>query len=103
MLQFGQSLNEVWGLKRQFSDKISNPFLDQIYDGAMQNGAIGGKLLGAGGGGFFLFYALPFQKHKLVQWLESQGLKIHPFRFDPEGLRAWSVRESKHNREVNNS
>ena len=103
LLQFGQSLNEVWGLKRQFSDKISNPFLDQIYDGAMQNGAIGGKLLGAGGGGFFLFYALPFQKHKLVQWLESQGLKIHPFRFDPEGLRAWSVRESKHNREVNNS
>jgi D-glycero-alpha-D-manno-heptose-7-phosphate kinase len=96
LLQFGQSLNEAWQLKRQFSDKISNSFLDQIYDGALQQGAIGGKLLGAGGGGFFLFYALPFQKYQLAQWLETQGLKIHPFRFDPEGLKAWSVRESKH-------
>lgn len=102
LFQFGKSLNEAWQLKRQFSNKISNLFLDQIYDGALQHGAIGGKLLGAGGGGFFLFYALPFQKHQLVQWLESQGLKIHPFRFDPEGLRAWSPRESKHHQEVNN-
>lgn len=96
LFQFGQSLNEAWQLKRQFSTKISNPLLDKIYDGALQHGAIGGKLLGAGGGGFFLFYAHPFKKHKLVQWLESQGLKIHPFRFDPEGLMAWSARESKH-------
>ena len=60
LFQFGQSLNEAWQLKRQFSNKISNPFLDQIYDGAMQHGAIGGKLLGAGGGGFFLFRVLEF-------------------------------------------
>ena len=103
LFQFGQSLNEAWKLKRQFSKKISNPFIDEIYDGAMAHGAIGGKLLGAGGGGFFLFYALPFQKHQLVKWLESQGLKIHPFRFDPEGLRAWSARESKHYQELNKS
>jgi D-glycero-alpha-D-manno-heptose-7-phosphate kinase len=103
LFQFGQSLNNAWQLKRQFSNKISNCFLDRIYDGALQQGAIGGKLLGAGGGGFFLFYALPFKKHQLVQWLESQGLKIHPFRFDPEGLKAWSVRESKHHQEINNS
>jgi D-glycero-alpha-D-manno-heptose-7-phosphate kinase len=103
LFKFGQSLNDAWQLKRQFSEKISNPFLDQIYDGALQHGAIGGKLLGAGGGGFFIFYALPFQKHQLVEWLGSQGLKIQPFRFDPEGLRAWSPRESKHHQEVNNS
>ncbi|QWD28805.1 CBS domain-containing protein [Polynucleobacter paneuropaeus] len=103
LFQFGQSLNEAWQLKRQFSDKISNLYLDQIYDGALQHGAIGGKLLGAGGGGFFLFYVLPFQKHQLVKWVESQGLKIHPFRFDPEGLRAWSARESKHYQEVDQS
>jgi D-glycero-alpha-D-manno-heptose-7-phosphate kinase len=101
LFQFGQALNDAWQLKRQFSNKISNPFLDQIYDGALRQGAIGGKLLGAGGGGFFLFYALPFQKHQLVKWLESQDLKIHPFRFDPEGLKTWSARESKHHREVN--
>jgi D-glycero-alpha-D-manno-heptose-7-phosphate kinase len=103
LFQFGQSLNEAWQLKRQFSNKISNPFLDQIYGGALEHGAIGGKLLGAGGGGFFLFYALPFQKHQLVEWLESKGLKIHPFRFDPEGLRAWSARESKHHQEASRS
>lgn len=101
LFQFGQSLNEAWQLKRKFSDKISDPFLDEIYDGALQHGAIGGKLLGAGGGGFFLFYVPPFQKHQLVQWLEFQGLKIQPFRFDPEGLRAWSARESKNYQEVN--
>lgn len=102
LFQFGKSLNEAWQLKRQFSNKISNPVLDQIYDGALENGAIGGKLLGAGGGGFFLFYALPFQRHQLIEWLEARGLKIHPFRFDPEGLRAWSARESKHHQVVSN-
>ena len=101
LFQFGQALNEAWQLKRQFSNKISNPFLDNIYDGALRQGAIGGKLLGAGGGGFFLFYSLPFQKYQLVEWLESQGLKIHPFRFDPEGLQTWSSRESKHHQEIN--
>ena len=103
LFQFGQSLNAAWQLKRQFSEKISNALLDEIYHGALQHGAIGGKLLGAGGGGFFLFYTPPFQKHQLIQWLGSQGLKIHPFRFDPEGLRAWSAREGKHHQEENNS
>lgn len=99
LLQFGELLNEAWQLKRQFSNKISNSFLDQIYDGAIGHGAIGGKLLGAGGGGFFLFYASPFKKHQLVKWLEIQGLKVHPFRFDPDGLRAWSARERKYQQE----
>jgi D-glycero-alpha-D-manno-heptose-7-phosphate kinase len=103
LLQFGQSLNKAWQLKRQFSNKISNPSLDEIYEGALQHGAIGGKLLGAGGGGFFLFYALPFKRYQLIEWLESRGLKIHPFRFDPEGLRTWSARESKHHQELRNS
>ena len=61
----------------------------------MNNGAVGGKLLGAGGGGFFLFYVLPFQRQQLADVLEAQGLKIHPFRFEQDGLKAWSVRESK--------
>lgn len=91
--EFGKSLNDAWQLKRQFSDKISNSFLDEIYDGAIQNGAIGGKLLGAGGGGFFLFFVPPFEKCKLIAWLQTRGLKIHPFRFDLEGLKTWSSRE----------
>jgi D-glycero-alpha-D-manno-heptose-7-phosphate kinase len=99
LFHFGQALNEAWQLKREFSSRISNSFLDQIYEGALQHGAIGGKLLGAGGGGFFLFYTPPFKRHHLVKWLESKDLIIHPFRFDPEGLRAWSVRQSKYHQE----
>ena len=91
--QFGESLHEAWLLKRQFSKMITNEKIDSIYQNAMDNGAIGGKLLGAGGGGFFLFYVPPFGKHRLIKSLVNEGLKIHPFRFEQEGLRSWSVRE----------
>jgi D-glycero-alpha-D-manno-heptose-7-phosphate kinase len=95
LFQFGQSLHEAWQLKRQFSTKISNSRLDQIYQNALGSGAVGGKLLGAGGGGFFLFYVTPFRKHALIAGLEAAGLKVRPFRFEQEGLRAWSARERK--------
>ena len=99
LLQFGQSLDQAWQFKRQFSDKISSSRLDQIYADAKSNGAIGGKLLGAGGGGFFLFYAPPYRKHKLITHLEASGLKIRPFRFEPQGLQAWTVRECRNHHE----
>jgi D-glycero-alpha-D-manno-heptose-7-phosphate kinase len=95
LLQFGHSLDKVWQFKRQFSDKISSSYLDQIYADAKAHGAIGGKLLGAGGGGFFLFYAPPYRKHELMAHLKAAGLKIRPFRFEPQGLQAWTVRECR--------
>jgi D-glycero-alpha-D-manno-heptose-7-phosphate kinase len=100
LLQFGQSLHEAWQFKRQFSAKISSVRLDDIYDSALKNGAIGGKLLGAGGGGFFIFYVPPFCKHNLMTNLEHVGLKIRPFRFEPEGLRAWTARERKNHLDI---
>lgn len=99
LYQFGLSLHEAWQFKRRFGSKISTHHLDQIYDGARSHGAIGGKLLGAGGGGFFLFYVPPFRKHELMNNLEASGLKISPFRFEQEGLRAWTARERKANLE----
>ncbi len=99
LLQFGQSLDKAWQFKRQFSDKISSSRLDQIYADAKSNGAIGGKLLGAGGGGFFLFYAPPYRKHQLITHLETSGLKVRPFRFEPQGLQAWTVRECRNHQE----
>lgn len=93
--QFGMCLHRAWELKRNFSNKISNSTLDHIYKGAQENGALGGKLLGAGGGGFFLFYVPPFEKHNLLRWMDSKGLKYRPFRFDTEGLQSWSVRENR--------
>ena len=103
LLQFGQALHESWQLKRQFSSKISNRRLDQIYDDALNHGAVGGKLLGAGGGGFFLFYVTPFRKHELIAKLESSGLSVRPFRFEQEGLRAWSARERKNHLQTENT
>ena len=103
LLQFGQSLHEAWLFKRKFSVKISTARLDYIYDSALKHGAIGGKLLGAGGGGFFIFYVPPFHKHNLMTNLEQEGLKIRPFRFEPEGLRAWTARERKNHFDIENS
>ena len=66
----------------------------------MSGGAIGGKLLGAGGGGFFIFYVPPFRKHDLMTCLEQAGLSIKQFRFEPEGLKAWKVREKINQQEI---
>jgi D-glycero-alpha-D-manno-heptose-7-phosphate kinase len=95
LLQFGQSLHEAWQLKRQLGAKITNSRLDQIYENALRHGAIGGKLLGAGGGGYFLLYVPPFRKYELIDSIESAGLRVQPFRFEHQGLRSWSVRERR--------
>ena len=91
---FGLSLNEAWQAKRKLSSKISSPKLDQIYNDAIKNGAIGGKLLGAGGGGFFLFYVKAEKRTSLIEHILSSGLTITNFRFEAEGLQGWKVRES---------
>jgi D-glycero-alpha-D-manno-heptose-7-phosphate kinase len=91
---FGFCLHKAWEFKRSFSSKISNSFLDQIYNGAIQNGAIGGKLLGAGGGGYFLFFVPSFDRLKLMNWIKSKGLIVTPFVFENNGLQSWTVRET---------
>jgi D-glycero-alpha-D-manno-heptose-7-phosphate kinase len=79
---FGDLLNTAWIEKRQLSDKISNPVIDVHYDTAMKNGALGGKLLGAGGGGFLLFY-VPVEKQEQVK--KALGLLHVPIDFEPNG------------------
>ena len=93
LLQFGQALDDAWQIKRQLSTKISTVQLDEIYNDALKHGAIGGKLLGAGGGGFFLFYVPPFRKFELMKHLSAQAIKPRPFRFEHQGLLAWKMRE----------
>jgi len=88
--ELGQLLDKSWKLKKTFSSKISNSVLDNIYSEALKNGAVGGKLLGAGGGGFFMFY-VPFEnKNKLMNWIrENENLEKVNFHFEKNGLQAW--------------
>jgi len=80
---FGKLLDENWKLKRSLCDRISNSYIDNIYDVALNSGAIGGKLLGAGGGGFVLFFVNPKNQSKLKAKLKS--LLYVPFRFENLG------------------
>jgi len=68
---FGKTLDENWKLKRSLSNKTSNTDIDNIYSLAINNGALGGKLLGAGGGGFFLFYCNKEKQDVLMRVLSS--------------------------------
>lgn len=82
---FGEMLHENWILKKQMAEGVSNPQIDKWYGTALKNGAIGGKLLGAGGGGFLLFYA-PENKHeKIIDALSD--LVCQEFSFDPQGSK----------------
>jgi D-glycero-alpha-D-manno-heptose-7-phosphate kinase len=94
LMNFAESLNQAWMLKKTFSPEISSPQIDAVYEGAMSNGAVGGKLLGAGGGGYFLFFAAPFRRLELVSHLEREGHKCVPVTFENRGLVSWINRES---------
>jgi D-glycero-alpha-D-manno-heptose-7-phosphate kinase len=91
---FGELLHQAWETKKKFSSKITTTFLDEIYNFAIANGAIGGKLLGAGGGGYFLFYVPTFKKLDLISILQNKGYKIDTFTFDTKGLRTWGTTEN---------
>jgi len=82
MDDFGTILDEGWKRKRELSGSISNSKIDEMYQCAMQNGALGGKLLGAGGGGFLLFYC---PKEKQEHLKSAMGLKPFDFRFEHDG------------------
>jgi len=80
---FGKLLNETWQLKRKLSSKITTGDIDDIYEAAIKNGAVGGKLCGAGGGGFVVFYVEPGNQEKVKRAL-SDYLHV-PFKFDFSG------------------
>jgi D-glycero-alpha-D-manno-heptose-7-phosphate kinase len=83
LTDFGLLLHEAWKLKRGLTTKISSPVIDEIYETAQAVGAIGGKLLGAGGGGFLLLFAKPEDHPRIKEAL--QGLLRIPFSFDNTG------------------
>jgi len=85
--ELGRLLHVHWETKRKRSSKMTDPFIDECYETARKNGAIGGKLIGAGGGGFFMFYCHNSDKPGLSQAMKKAGLKPMRFRFDFEGTK----------------
>ena len=81
--EFGKLLHQTWQLKRSLTDKISTPYIDYLYETATGAGATGGKVLGAGGGGFILFFVRPELQSKVRESLN--GLLQVPFRFENLG------------------
>jgi D-glycero-alpha-D-manno-heptose-7-phosphate kinase len=81
--EFGRIMNEHWQSKRKRSQGMTNAVIDDIYETALSSGAVGGKLIGAGGGGFLLFYAS--DKPRLLRAMRAKGLSEVRFRFDFNG------------------
>jgi D-glycero-alpha-D-manno-heptose-7-phosphate kinase len=88
---FGQLLGEEWECKKRVSDKVSSRELDELYRAARKEGARGGKITGAGGGGFMLLYCDYARKHRIAQKMTELGCSIVDLRMEPSGLQTWRV------------
>lgn len=85
--RIGELMHEHWLCKKRISNKISSSQIDGWYELAMQNGALGGKIMGAGGGGLFVFFVNNSDRRRLRRTLEGAGLKYVDFKFDFEGVK----------------
>jgi D-glycero-alpha-D-manno-heptose-7-phosphate kinase len=91
--EFGELLHESWQQKKRIAAQITNPHIDTLYEEARNQGAIGGKLLGAGGGGYLLVLAPFDRKHIILERLEAAGGQPVDFNFDLHGAVTWRVIE----------
>ncbi len=87
--RFGELLHEHWTTKKNLSKKVSDPRIDRLYEIARDCGALGGKIMGAGGGGFFLFY-IEEGHHRLRQAMKRENLREMRYSFDFEGTKLLS-------------
>lgn len=83
----GELLHVHWETKKKRSRGMSDPFIDECYEVARKNGAVGGKLIGAGGGGFLMFYSANRDKPRLVETMQKMGLRWERFCFDFDGAK----------------
>lgn len=93
LTHFGELLDEAWTEKQRMSPRISTPEIAEAYAAATESGAIGGKVTGAGGGGFMLFYCRPGTRHKVAAALRELAFEPADFAFEPAGAHSWSYVE----------
>ena len=87
----GEILHEGWQYKKQLAEGISNPQIDEIYEAARKAGALGGKISGAGGGGFMFFYCPENTRFSVIETLKKFGGEVTPFQFTKNGLSSWTI------------
>jgi D-glycero-alpha-D-manno-heptose-7-phosphate kinase len=90
--EFGELLHLAWENKKQMADGITTPSIDDLYDHARRAGALGGKMSGAGGGGFMFFACDPHKRFAVQKALVAHGAQLMHFSFVQHGVRAWQVR-----------
>jgi len=90
--EIGRLLDKSWSDKKRMSSAITNKELDKIYNSAIEAGANGGKISGAGGGGFMMFYCPGNTKHKVIEVLNKFGGRAYNFVFEDEGLYTFTVK-----------
>lgn len=89
--RIGDILNFGWKYKKQMASGISNPMINQIYNTAIENGATGGKISGAGGGGFMIFYCPANTRIDVVNALQKYGGQFKRYEFVTNGLTTWTI------------
>lgn len=92
---FGSLLHIAWEAKKKFSGKITNAAIDEMYAEARKRGALGGKLIGAGGGGYMLLYCEFERRHEVAAALKKLGTTVKEFAFETQGVQNWRVNEAR--------
>ncbi|PWG78799.1 GHMP family kinase ATP-binding protein [Pararcticibacter amylolyticus] len=91
LTDIGNLLNESWFSKKETADEISNPVVDEIYEVALKNGALGGKISGAGGGGYMMFYVKNCYVYHLGNVLHEMGGQVERVNFYDKGVMTWKT------------
>lgn len=90
LASIGEILHFGWTNKKQMAHSISNDLIDNVYQTAIETGATGGKISGAGGGGFMFFYCPAVTKIKVARAIENLGGRVQSFKFTQQGLTTWT-------------
>jgi D-glycero-alpha-D-manno-heptose-7-phosphate kinase len=90
--EIGIILNEGWEYKKRMAEGISTDLFEKIYETAISAGATGGKISGAGGGGFIFFYCPKNSRYRVIEALQKHQSIVHPFQFTKHGLSTWTIR-----------